>query len=60
MNLLMDIGIYGTLCKELGLEFRWATLGCRQCCQGCSPQLCAHAPSAAADECREPACVLPA
>jgi hypothetical protein len=22
MNLLMDIGIYGTLCKELGLEFR--------------------------------------
>jgi hypothetical protein len=23
MNLLMDIGIYGTLCKELGLEFRY-------------------------------------
>ena len=22
MNLLMDIGIYGTLCKEQGLEFR--------------------------------------
>jgi hypothetical protein len=22
MNLLVNIGIYGTLCKELGLEFR--------------------------------------
>jgi hypothetical protein len=26
MNLLVNIGIYGTLCKELGLEFRYVQL----------------------------------
>jgi hypothetical protein len=26
MNLLIDIGIYGTMCKQLGLEFRCVPL----------------------------------
>ena len=42
MNLLMDIGICGTLCKELGLELRCArTAACnavRGAHRGCVPR----------------------